>query len=406
MTTEPTETESGVESRSCDRCGVTESRPLSPIPHVHDLTWVEEVPASCTEPGSTGYFICSGCGLLYADQDGTEEIDLEDTIIPATGHSWGEWTMTVEPTGTETGVESRTCDRCGETESRLLPPVLVFHALTKVEAVPATCEEPGHIGYYSCSGCGQMFTDENGTQRISVKDTIIPAPGHSWSEWTVTTEPTETEPGVESRTCDRCGETETRTSSRLPHNCPSRHFTDVDLTAWYHEDLDFAVSHGLMTGVAETLFAPDSPLTRAMVVTVLHRLEGAPAAEKSAFLDVEAGSWYEDAVNWAAANGITNGVSETEFAPDAKITREQMAVFLYRYAQYKGYDVTATASLEQYTDASQVSDWAVEGMIWAKENHIVYGIAEDELAPLGTATRIQFAAMLHRYCVNILVNKA
>ena len=177
----------------------------------------------------------------------------------------------------------------------------------------------------------------------------------------------------------------------------------VYLTASVEERARRRYKEYLEKGVEADLFAPNGTITRAMVVTVLYRLESEPDAPESGFTDVKAGAWYEAAVNWAAANGITKGVSATQFAPNAEITREQLAMFFYRYAQFKGYDVTATATLDQFTDADEVGNWAVDGMIWAKEFHIVNGIAADLLAPKATATRIQFVAMLHRYCTNIIV---
>jgi len=332
------------------RPGKHETREIPPITHVHTLAAAEAVPATCTEPGSIEYFVCSGCGRLFADAEGTREINVEDTDVPATGHSWGEWTVTT-PAGCEAeGEETRICGN-----------------------------DPSHAEHRP-----------------------IPATGHNWGEWKVTREPTESEEGEETRVCQNDpSHVEHRAISKL--DCPSAHFTDVDLTQWYHEDLDFVVANGLMNGVAANLFAPDEALTRAMVVTVLYRLEGEPDAPESGFTDVYAGAWYEAAVNWAAANGITKGVSETQFAPEAEITREQMAVFFYRYAQFKGYDVTATSTLERFTDADEASDWAVNGMVWAKEFHIVNGIAADLLAPKAAAVRIQFVAMLHRYCVHIIV---
>ena len=137
-------------------------------------------------------------------------------------------------------------------------------------------------------------------------------------------------------------------------------------------------------------------------MTILYRLEGSPAVTgTSAFVDVPAGQWYTDAVNWAAANQIVKGTSATTFAPNDSITREQMAAILYRYAQYKGYDVTASADLSAYTDAAIISSYAVSAMQWAVGEGLINGITDTTLVPGGSATRAQVAAILMRFCENV-----
>src|SRR5699024_11160901 len=142
-------------------------------------------------------------------------------------------------------------------------------------------------------------------------------------------------------------------------------FADVAPASWYHDAVQYVYENGMMNGTSDTLFSPDATVTRAMIVTILHRLENAPASAASGFTDVAAGMYYADAVDWAAANGIVNGVSETRFAPDDSIIREQLAAILYRYAQFKGYAVTASADLSAYTDAAQISAYAAAAMQWA-----------------------------------------
>ena len=154
----------------------------------------------------------------------------------------------------------------------------------------------------------------------------------------------------------------------------------------------------MMNGTSDTLFSPDATVTRAMIVTILHRLENAPPSAASGFTDVAAGMYYADAVDWAAANGIVNGVSETAFAPDDPITREQMAAILYRYAQFKGYDVTASADLGAYTDAAQISAYATAAMQWANENGLITGNTGTTLNPKGHASRAEAATILMRVC--------
>ena len=181
--------------------------------------------------------------------------------------------------------------------------------------------------------------------------------------------------------------------------CPGASFHDLDTSAWYHEAVDFAIDKGLMTGVSEDLFAPGSTLTRAMMVTILWRLEGQPVCNYiMPFDDVAEGTWYTEAVRWAASEGIVNGVSETEYAPDTAITREQLAAILYRYGDYKGYDMTGAGSLSGYTDGGATSSWAIQSMEWAVGVGLVSGKSANVLDPTGTATRAEVAQILMNFC--------
>ena len=178
-------------------------------------------------------------------------------------------------------------------------------------------------------------------------------------------------------------------------------FADVPASAWYADAVQYVFDNGMMNGTSATQFSPDGTTTRGMIVTILHRLEGEPAAAASSFTDVAAGSYYEDAVNWAAANGIVNGVSETSFAPNTAITREQMAAILYRYAQFKGYDVSTSGSLGGYADASDISAYAATAMQWANGEGLINGVTDTTLDPQGSATRAQVATILMRFCEDI-----
>ena len=167
---------------------------------------------------------------------------------------------------------------------------------------------------------------------------------------------------------------------------------------WAEETILEAVYRGLFNGVSSDLFDPDSAITRAMFVTVLYRMDGQPAVDqKAGFTDVAEGSYYAAAVDWAAKNGIVNGVSETSFDPDAPITREQMAAILYRYAAYWELDVSAEADLSAYEDASFVSAYAQAAMQWAVANGVINGTSATTLEPAGTATRAQAATVLVRF---------
>ena len=180
-------------------------------------------------------------------------------------------------------------------------------------------------------------------------------------------------------------------------------FGDVKTADWFYNDVKYVYEKGMMAGTAADVFAPNATTTRAMIVTILYRLEGSPAVTgTSSFVDVPAGQWYTDAVNWAAANQIVKGTSATTFAPNDSITREQMAAILYRYAQYKGYDVTKNADLSGYSDNGQVSAYAKDALAWANAAKLINGVTNTTLAPQGNATRAQVSAILHRFCDGVV----
>lgn len=190
----------------------------------------------------------------------------------------------------------------------------------------------------------------------------------------------------------------TFTNGKLP-------FTDVRESDWFYDDVVFAYENGLFSGTSDTTFSPNTSMTRAMLVTVLYRLEGQPAVNgRSGFSDVQYNGYYEDAVTWAADNGIVNGTSITTFSPNANVTREQMAAILYRYAQYKKYNTAASSSLNGFTDQASVSGYATASLEWAVAEKLVNGSA-GKLMPTGNATRAQVAAILHRFVENVATTK-
>lgn len=179
-------------------------------------------------------------------------------------------------------------------------------------------------------------------------------------------------------------------------------FTDVSTSDWFYDDVAFVYKNGLFSGTDSRSFSPNASMTRAMLVTVLYRLEGEPTVTgRSSFTDVRSGAYYEKAVIWAAANGIVTGTDSTSFSPDAKVTREQLAAILYRYAQYRKLDTDASAKLNSFTDADSVSAYASEALGWAVSEGLING-ASGKLMPKGDATRAQVAAILHRLVKNVL----
>lgn len=186
----------------------------------------------------------------------------------------------------------------------------------------------------------------------------------------------------------------TFTNGKLP-------FTDVRESDWFYEDVAFAYENGLFAGTSDTTFSPNASMTRAMLVTVLYRLEGQPAVNgRSGFSDVQYNGYYEDAVTWAADNGIVNGTSTSTFSPNVNVTREQMAAILYRYAQYKKYNTAASSSLNSFSDHTSVSGYAEASLQWSVAEKLVNG-SNGKLMPTGNASRAQVAAILHRFAENV-----
>ena len=185
-------------------------------------------------------------------------------------------------------------------------------------------------------------------------------------------------------------------------DCPLRAFTDANVNAWYHDGVHFCLDEGLMEGYGDGIFGPNNNLSRAQLVQILYNKEGRPAVTgESAFDDVAGDAWYADAVIWAAANGVVDGYGNGKFGPNDPITREQLAAILYRYAQAKGYDVSVgeDTNILSYTDALEISEYAIPAMQWACGAGVINGTGDGStLTPQGNATRAQIATMLMRFC--------
>lgn len=180
-------------------------------------------------------------------------------------------------------------------------------------------------------------------------------------------------------------------------------FTDVAEGAWYYDSIKYVYSNGMMVGTGDTKFSPDTTTTRGMIVTILYRLEGEPAVSgTSSFNDVASGRWYANAVKWAAENEIVGGYGNGNFGPEDPISREQMAAILYRYAAFKGFDMTKTADLSKFTDSGKISDWAKAALSWANAEGLINGKGGGILDPLGNATRAEVSAILYRFCENVV----
>ena len=181
--------------------------------------------------------------------------------------------------------------------------------------------------------------------------------------------------------------------------CPASAFGDLDAGAWYHDGVHWALDHAVMQGVSDGSFDPEGVTSRAMLVTMLWRMEGEPFAYYDLrYRDVPEGEWYTRAVRWAAFTGIVSGYSEAEFGPDDPVTREQLATILYRYAQTKGQGFTGLWAFQlDFDDAGQVSAWAQEALCWMTMRGVIQGTGDNLVSPLSGATRAQVATMLMRY---------
>ena len=390
------------------------------------------VPATCGEAGRVDT-ICSNCGEVIATK-----------VIPATGaHTWDNGTVTTEPTETTPGVRTFTCAVCGATRTETIP-ATGAHDYQFTRTVAPTCTADGY-DLYTCSGCGATEKRnpkpalghkwDNGTVTIAPTETTpgvrtytctvcgatrtetIPATGahtHVWDNGTVTIAPTETTPGVRTYTCTVCGQTKneiipaTGGSSVCPGgpSCPSYGFSDVaGPNDWSHEGIDYCVRRSLMVGTGAGTFSPGMNCSRAQIVQILYNLSGDKTDYSRYYLpftDVAPGAWYYDAVAWAYFNNVVSGTSETTFAPNDVITREQMAVILYGYTAEFAPEFTGNAaSLNTFPDAGSVANWAYAAMSWAVGNGLISGMGSggvSYLAPQGSATRAQASAIIMRYC--------
>ena len=292
--------------------------------------------------------------------------------------------MTQYPTYRHEGVLSRTCTVCAYTETRELPPTS-----TGVSSYTLTFESNGGSRIASVTG-------QRGTVIDLTLTTYTPTrSGYVFTGWYSDKSLTKRVTSV------KLTESMTVYAGWSIANLP---FTDVSKNDWFHDDIRYVYENGLMNGISSTQFAPYGSTTRGMIVTILYRMEGQPAVSRDCpFADVASGSYYERAITWAAANGIVTGHSSTIFAPDANITREQLAAILYRYAIYKGLDVSVgeSTNILSYEDFASLSEYAIPAMQWACGAGVLYGFG-GSLLPDAPANRLQAAAILHRFCVNIL----
>ena len=193
-------------------------------------------------------------------------------------------------------------------------------------------------------------------------------------------------------------------------SCPLASFSDLVPNSWYHHGVHYVLENGIMAGMGNNRFAPNSQASRAQIATTLWRMEGSPIVnDEMPFVDVADGTWYADAIRWASNADLITGFKIPAgkapwlvgFKPDDSITREQLVAMLYRYAKYKGVDVSSQTSLADYNDAASVSDWATDAVQWAVSTNIITGKGNGILDPKGNATRAEIATVIMRYCEGV-----
>ena len=341
----------------CTVCG-GEYGALAPNNHTGTIYWVT------TETTHEGRYTCC-----------------EAVAVPMEPHAFGEWVVIYKATAKVWGIVERTCSVCGHQERKDVAPldgaaayVLKFETNggSRISDVYAPYDtkidlskyEPVKDGYrFTGWYLDRMLTEEVTSVRMTQNVTV-------YAGWRRT---------------------------ELP-------FIDVRGDDWFYDDVAYVYENGLMNGTSETTFSPYISTTRGMIVTILYRMEGKPAVfEACPFTDVKAGAYYERAIVWAAENGIVKGYGNGCFGPDDQITREQMAAILYRYAKNRGLDVSVgeNTNILSYDDALDISEYAVPAMQWACGAQIIHG-ADGRLTPGAKATRAQVAAILHRFCENVL----
>ena len=398
QTLPPACTEQGTAFYKCSACGATRTEKIAPLGH--DLSRCDLKPAAtCTQPGRA-VGTCARCGVQI------------DEVIPAKGHDYSYAETSVAPTCTEPGHYKGTCPTCGKDYDDVVP-ALGHDWGEWVTSIEPTVSTVGYR-YHVCNrdGCGYREGED-----------IPKLHTHTWDAGVVTQKPTAAEPGVRTYTCTVCGQTRTEAipATGVPETCnggpacPGYAFRDMPAPSiWSHAGLDYCIDHGYIAGTSATTVTPDGECTRAMIVSILYRVQGEPAKVNgyelkklaAPFDDVERGRWYTDAIWWAKLTGVVSGMSPSTFAPDDPITRAQLAVILYNYTkQFAPESLTETGSLTGFPDAGSVPSWARTAMAWAVGNGLISGVGENGvsyLRPEGCATRAQVATILARYAQSIV----
>ena len=342
--------------------------------------WTEQEPDFSCLKGLTGYLYI---GASASAKDNKNVITIEsvngismDADNQLHTHTPDGNVQIDQPYPCKDGVSYETCTECGDR--------------CNIETVPATAEH----------SWGDWITDEEPTcvagknHRVcdicngSEDGEIEPVDEHTPGDWMIKTNASADKEGTAVRICEIC---------KNVVESKSFTFTDIDEDAWYVKYILFNYANGMMSGMSEGSFSPDTPLTRAQFVTMLAAIDGVDLINYTGatpFNDVSNDAWFSKYVQWANENGIANGISETDFGPDQKVTREQIALMLMKYAEIKGFDVTLTKDvLNAFEDRDDISGWAVNAVCWAIENGLIKGVTETLLSPKSFATRAQIAVI-------------
>ena len=411
VTKQPTCVEEGEILWRCLKCGEKKSEKIEKIPHDYSDAINVKWPTCVAEGEST--LVCSGCGdkkkvklekiphkdeIFTNKKNPTCQKDGEETVIcsgcgrktkkiwPKLPHSYGIGTVTTKATCTKEGVMTYKCTGCTATKTSVIQKTAHIYDNGKV-AVPETCTMDGQM-LYTCTGCGVTKTQ------------VIPM-AHAWDEGTLIEKPFVDKSGLKDATCERCGE---EGCVEIPPI-----FSDV-YTDWYTEYVQFVFDTGLMSGMkGTTKFDTFGHVTKAQVAQVLYNMDGQPeVGELKVFeelQDVYDVEWYANAVAWAYNNGIVTGDLNTKkFTPDANVTREQLSLMVYRYAEHKGYDTSERNDLMTLVHQENTSNWARTAVEWSVGAGLISGVDKNgvkDLEPQGSASRAQMAAILQRFCENI-----
>ena len=329
--------------------------------------------STCTEDG-TETATCEICGMQKTrTAEGT-----------ATGHRYTLYYSNKDATCTEDGTKTRSCAWCSNKETITDEGSALGHSYSYSRNNDATCTEDGSLTG-SCVRCCETTT---------ISD-IGSARGHTEGEWQITKEPSYIAEGQKVKSCTVCNEI--LETESIPALIKEMTFTDVKPEHWYYEAVEYCFTQGMISGVGDDKFAPQTELSRAMLVRILWNMEGCPEPTENHFADIGTDRWYTDAVNWAAENGIVAGMDNEHFCPDASITREQLSAIVQRYSAYLGNDVSVRADLNKYTDADKISDWAYESLEWTVSVGIISGRSETLLTPKGTATRAETVQIIYLF---------
>ena len=401
------------------------------ITHTEFETVVTVIAATCGADG-VGKKVCTLCG-----------VDIQtDIVLSATGeHTPGEWEQITAPTYTETGLEQQRCSNCpailGTREIEVLP---CNHPFGSIEVdVEPTCSNDG-VGHSVCGQCGNTLTSgitlpatgEHVASSNIIVDTAptcstvgtahkpciicgtpvqtgieIPVTNiHSWDKGQITKQPTQTQAGVKTFTCTLCPATKTQTIAPAGVKVITI-FKDLKAKDWYVKNgaIDFAYNNGLFNGTSKTTFGPGENMTRGMFVTVLGRLSGIDVKKISAntrFFDVAPGQYYAKYVKWASDHQIVNGISDTEFCPNANVTREQICAMMLRYCDYRSIKLKKVNAAIVFADAKKISSYARKAVTACQMGGIVGGKGEGIFDPTGNATRAEVATIMMNFYKNYI----